>query len=487
MARLQDSLARAWDLGNYYQGPFVNALEAWDLAADVRESITTMKGKRNVFTWRQKTKILAYCLDECRALSELASCLEDAHIAADLEPRSWHGPGSTASVLLSRHSIHERRGVIPPEVQAVAQIAYFGGRAEISCNGVIDGPVYAYDISSAYPHHASQLPCLEHGYWKECSKEGQLTSARTNHAIVRGHIENSRGDWGPLPVRLKNGSIVFPLSGASGWWWRDEWCTARAHWPGLRFERAYTLHSDCECKPFAFLRDVFLQRLAVGKETGGGKILKLGMNSVYGKLAQAIGGAKYASRVWSGMLTSSTRAQVLKLMMQHKRQDSVIMIATDGLFSTELHPVPAKVELGGWERTTHEEGLFLVRPGIYSSGGKLRARGLGRDNLNEEARARLARGLLDEREQVVLAPRTVFAGAKRAVYATQSGDIKRSRLYGQWHTIPTHVSLAPGPKRAADWSPPRLNDVDSAPYGDEGSVINEKLFAILELFRELEG
>ena len=478
-----------WDLGKFCQSPFVDALDNWKLAPDVREQIAVMKKRRSLFTWRERTRIREYCLSECRALGELATALEAAHDAAELTPRAWHGPGSTAGALLARHSIDERRGHIPKEVGEAARVAYFGGRAEISCNGFVKGPVYGYDISSAYPYHASRLPCLEHGQWAETTCEADIATAA--HAVVRGHVEHSRGDWGALPVRLSNGSIVFPLAGASGWWWRDEWQSARAHWPGLRFERAYTLHTTCDCKPFAFLPEVFTQRLAVGKETGAGKILKLAMNSVYGKLAQTVGGGKYASRVWAGMLTAATRAQVLDLLAAHTRQDSVLMIATDGLFSTELHSADydsdtkvGAVKLGGWERCVYPEGMTLVRPGIYATGNKLRARGLGRDNLNEKARKALSDGLAQGAERVILAPRTAFGGAKSMVYATAAGAVKRSKFYGQWHEIPTCVSISPAPKRTSDWSPPRLAGVDSTPYGEEGAK-NTKLLAILQLLREL--
>lgn len=140
-----------WDLGKYFQGPFVEALKAWKIAPEIQDQIAAMKRRRSAFTWRDMKQIRKYCLSECGALSELGAELERAHIDADLKPRSWFGPGSLATVLLNRYSIRERRGIFAPQMIGPIACAYFGGRAEISTTGFVKGPIYAYDISSAYP------------------------------------------------------------------------------------------------------------------------------------------------------------------------------------------------------------------------------------------------------------------------------------------------------------------------------------------------
>jgi hypothetical protein len=476
-----------WDLGKYYQGPFVNALKDWQIRPDVQGEIAEMKKRRSLFTYKEIARIRRYCLNECEALAEFATAVEQAHADADLRPRGWFGPGSTASALLKRYDIQDKRGILPPPLLEPVACAFFGGRAEISRSGRVEGPIYSYDISSAYPYHASQLPCLEHGRWERVTRERAITGAGVAHALVRGHIRraHSPASWGPLPVRLASGSIVFPRSGASGWWWRDEWLAARSGWKGLEFDHAYVLRRECNCKPFAFMPELFDHRRAVGKESGEGKVLKLALNSVYGKLAQTIGGAQYASRAWAGMITSGTRAQVLQLMLRHKRMEGVLMIATDGLFSTEAHAVNTEIVLGGWERAEHAS-ITLVRPGIYWLGEtKLRARGLGRDSL-DVAKLQLSEALETGQARVELARRVAFGGAKLRVYARPlSTEVVRSPLYGQWHTIPTHVSLEPGPKRAADWSPPTLTEVESAPYGTRSTAVQGAVFDILQLIREL--
>lgn len=484
-----------WDLGKYYQGPFVDALKDWKVRPDVQDRIARMKKRRNAFTWKEIDAIRDYCFEECEALAEFATKLEQAHLDADLQPRGWFGPGSTASVLLKRHNIHERKGVTPPPLIAPIACAFFGGRAEISRSGFIPGPIEGYDISSAYPAHAADLPCLEHGRWERVNRERSIKGRTVAHALVYGTIDNAPGAWCPLPVRLDDATIVFPRTGARGWWWREEWLAAREGWgKGIVFDHAYVLRKECNCKPFAFLPQVFDRRRQIGKESGEGKVLKLSMNSVYGKLAQTIGGAQYANRAWAGMITSATRAQVLRLMLRHEKLENILMIATDGLFSRETHDVDhmtdlkgverGGVVLGGWERKAHAS-ITLVRPGIYWLGeSKLRARGLGRDSL-DVAKVQLSEALACGIEEVRLADRTAFGGAKQCVGMPPGGELKRSVHYGEWHPIPTNVSLAPGPKRAADWSPHTLCDVESGAYGVRTTRLQGEFYEFLELIRDL--
>lgn len=471
--RKGDQRVTVWDLGKFFQGPFcsadpvnpgkcVGALVDWEIRPDIQQRIASMKGKRAAFTWRDRERIRKYCLDECEALAELAEAIHRAHDDAGIKPRAWHGPGSTAGALLKREKIGEKLGPpLPAEVRQAAQIAYCGGRAEISCNGRIDRPVYELDIASAYPDQATRLPCLMHGRWGRTRSIPAMRAATA--AIVCGDIERVRSDWGPLPIRLHNDAIVYPCEGARGYWYRDEWDLSVRAFKGLRFDHAYVYYTECDCKPFSFIPELFDHRLKIGKKTGAGKVIKLALNSVYGKLAQRIGPAQYASIVWAGMITSGTRARLLEHLVAHDRFDSVLMMATDGIYTTEKIPVDLTPRLGGWERVEHPEGLTLIRPGIYwTPDGVLRARGLGRENA-KAALPVLSEALASGLQRVELAARTVFGGARLMVYKTPAG-ISRSRHFGQWFEIPTKLSLAPGPKRAPDWSPPRLSGVVSQPY-----------------------
>lgn len=497
-----------WDVVKYYQCPFVDALREWKVRLDVVDRIEAMKHKRSDFKMSELAKIRRYCLDECEALSALSAENERAHIQADLKPRSWFGPGSTASVLLNRHEIREQRGPLHPLLNEPVARAFFGGWAEIAHHGHVMGPVFGYDLSSAYPAQITNLPCLMHGRWLKVKKERLIKGKDFAHALVRGHIRDV-GDvaWAPLPVRLKDGTILHPRSGASGWWWREEWLAAREGWEGLEFEYAWCLQRECDCKPFSFVPEIFARRLAVGKETGEGKVLKLGGNSIYGKLAQSIGKAQFASRAWAGMITSGTRARVLRLMLRHKRLDSILMIATDGVFSTEKHDVDYMVDragnksgavvLGGWERKEHKT-ITLVQSGMYwVDDEKVRARGLGRKNLEDlESKAVLMDALSEgvdvptgwekvKLSEVWLNERDRFGGARVSILPKSFDDLSQLRCfphYGEWYAIPSKVSLEAWPKRAEGWKLRELDGVESAAYG---TAETSQVGAVAEFRQEL--
>lgn len=496
--RIADDRGRkvtVWDLGKYYQMPFckmeggklIGALVKWNVGVEVQARIAAMKDKRDRFTYRDIKKIREYCFQEVEALKELADKLYQAHVDADLLGTGWYGPGSPAGVLLNRHGIREQRGHLPPHLLAPVAIAFAGGRAEISRNGPIKGPIGGYDISSAYPYHATNLPCLVHGRWVKVTKEKEIKRKDVAHAIVYGHIrELGAVAWGPLPIRTKKGEIVFPRSGASGWWWRDEWLAARAGWSGLEFECAYVLKRECDCQPFKFIPDLFELRKQVGKETGAGILLKLTINSLYGKLAQTVGNPQFASRAWAGMITSGTRAQVLRLMLKHERLDSVLMIATDGLFSTEILPMSDKIVLGGWERTIYDQ-ITLIRPGQYwVDQEKIRARGLGRENLDKQAQRTLVRAIAKGVAGVVLKDKVGFGGAKQWVNGVDVEHLRVYPPYGEWLASPSHVSLEAGPiKRNPDWSLRALCGEESHPYGGGNTAAINELEDIFEQLREL--
>ena len=435
-----------WDLGKYYQGPFIHALKDWNIRPDVQAEIAAMKARRSVFTWTEEIdRIRQVCLNECEAIPQtLPPPWTSAHqcsCRAQAPWVVWAWQYSQRDAAKTRDPKQTRHDSAADMVEGVA-CAFFGGRAEISRSGRVEGPIYSYDISSAYPHHASLLPCLEHGEWERVTRESAIKRKGVAHALVHGHIHTRprprQPSWGALPVRLpaghKNkGWMVFPLSGASGYWWRDEWLTAHGRWQGLKFDHAYVLHRNCDCKPFSFLPDLFARRRAIGKETGEGKILKLALNSCLGKLAQTISSSQFASRVWASMITSGTRAQVLKLMLRHADLSNVLMIATDGLFSTELHDVDTDIVLGGWERAQHDS-ITLVRPGIYwLRGDQVTSAGASSGQFGR-AKEKLAAALVNSTPRVELARRIAFGGAKLCVRAVgASAEVFRSARYGEWH------------------------------------------------------
>lgn len=467
--RRGDTRVTIWDIARFFQSSFVKAIELWKVGTpEQHRRIASMKEQRATFRAEDRERVRAYCLDECRLLATLAERLEDAHDKAGLRPKAWHGPGSTASAALSRAKVADFRAEPPREVRDFVARAFFGGRFEQSRIGRVEGAI-SHDIVSAYPFQALSLPCLRCAAWRHTSRESDLASAR--FAVVRAHVVDvGVRSWAPLPVRLASGSIVFPRGGATTYAWLDEYRAAKRGWRGVEFDQAWVLDVQCEHTPFSFVEGMFRARQAVGKDSGAGLAIKLGVNSVYGKVAQSIGKPQFASRVWAGMITSGTRAQLLGLISAHRDERNVIAVATDGIYTTEeidLPPWPmVDLPLGSWE-TKRIGAMTFVRPGIYYSheedASTVRARGLGR-RIVAAQRDAISRAIERGDARALLGTQPAFGGARVTVYRTRAGELKRSRLYGEWHPMPARISLAPAPKRDNDWLPPMLSDVESLPY-----------------------
>lgn len=457
-----------WDIFAFYQRKFTEALSNWKVAPDaVIARMQRMKEKRSDFDAQSWGEIKEYCLSECLYLAKLGRALITAHEEAGFPLRDYYGAGSTASSLLKKHGVIEYRGETPEASREAIACSFFGGRFENSRIGQIRTVVHNYDISSAYPYAATFLPCLIHGRWRFFSgREIENALERETLLLVNWHLpRGSRGStaWGPLPVRKANGTIAFPLGSIGGWTWKKEFLAARSLRSDLASIQAWGYRTDCSCSPFAFLPEVYLERCRIGKE-GKGQVLKLGPNSVYGKLAQAVGSATFQCWVWASLITSSCRAQLLSAMLCAPRLDDIIAVATDGIFSAVPLKLPKPIKtgtdstgkpLGGWEHKEYANGIFLARPGVYwpldvteEEMDKVKARGLGRRVLYDRRQLVIdafERGDVD----VTVSGGQRFIGAKSGVRWTASKGAVRHEHYGDWLDWPIKITFDPRPKRRA--------------------------------------
>lgn len=521
--------AVVWDIFRFFQGKFTKALTDWKIASAAKlERMADMKDKRANFDKMDQGEVHAYCQEECTYLASLARGLIDAHIDAGLKLKHYYGAGSTASAFLDKIDVRSKRGEIPASMRDPVACAFFGGRFENSVIGPVREPVWNYDISSAYPYQATFLPCLSCGVWRFDRLGLGIPAARL--ALVNwGCIGPIRSPpptspysvgvldqyaWGPLPVRAKNGTIVFPLSGAGGWTWKDEWEAALKINPQLQCKGAWLYETDCDCLPFRDIPTYYRERVRLGKDAKG-IVLKLGTNSIYGKLAQSKGlNPPFQSWVWAGNITSGCRAQLLELLSVARNPWDVLMLATDGLFSRErlVCPVPHNTgtsdlakPLGGWEEKQYARGIFAVRPGIYfpldptdEDLDAVRARGLGKKILYEQwSRVATAyekgAAVVDIDHACRICDRKLefnqdmcpdhgiphippwsgverFVGAKSALTRGEKSEIiTRSPDYGEWIPYPIRVTFNPLPKREEVLPDRRLRsmvyaDWESVPY-----------------------
>lgn len=366
-----------WDVFGFFQSSFVNALNEWDIGAPAeRERIERMKAQRGTFSAEDKEQVRAYCLDECRLLAIMVKKLIDYALSIGIKLTRYDGAGAVASAMLRKFRVDEFIGLPPKDVHTAAMHGYFGGRFETAIIGHVKR-AYAYDINSAYPTQTVDLPCLrsDHCSWKRTT---EVEKRGIYH--VTWNLERLIPRWGPFPYRLHDGAICYPMSG-EGWYWGQEVAAAQCLYPlQINVTDGYALIRHCECKPFAFVPDYYQRRRDL-KACGNFAqiVLKLGLNSLYGKCAQSVGGKvigktadgslihdrpRYQSFVWAGMITSGTRAKILDAI-RLAGAENVLSIATDGIISrTLIANLDVGNGLGQWEIKTLVD-VAIVQNGVY--------------------------------------------------------------------------------------------------------------------------
>jgi len=467
-----------WDIFRFYQGKFTTTLIDWNIGetADI-EAMAEMKDKRDIFDQLSIKQVHEYCFSECQHLAKLARALIVAHKDVDLKLTSFYGAGSTASALLKKLGIKSYLKRHPEKMNHAVASAFFGGRFENSVVGPVQGPIYTADISSAYPYQTTFLPCLVHGKWEHHlnPRIKDIEDARLALIHWQTHYIADRMAWGPFPVRMGDGSIIFPKSCKGGWVWKDEYLQACKTFRNVSHSDAWLYHTDCDCQPFSALPVIYRERIRIGKN-GKGIVLKLGPNSTYGKLAQSKGtNPPFQSWVLAGNITSGVRSQLLYTLTIVPDMWNIIMFATDSVSSTypisDKLPIPrdtgtweaiddkgkiVKKPLGGWEPDVIESGVFCVRPGIYfplepteKQLKEVKARGLGKKVLYDNWQKIVEQYEQDGHKEILeIEGISRFVGAKSAISHSPKRNLyKRSRDYGEWVPHPINVSFSPYPKR----------------------------------------
>jgi hypothetical protein len=355
---------RIWDTRSFYQSKFVTAAENCGLLkGDSKEELLRfMKSQRDNFSITEMDKVEEYNELECDLGIEMFAKIRYHWNDLGLKLRQFHGAGAVASAMLQQNNIKEFMNVDSDGMNLSSEIvgaAYFGGRFDYSRQGLI-GTVHEYDINSAYPFQASNLPCLSHARWVRWSGYHPVT-----YGVYKVHWSNS-GAWAPFPYRTSQHHIRYYSNGA-GYYYANEVESARPHCQ-LDVEETWELVVECEHKPFSWIPEYYTQRQQLLKAGDyGERIIKLGLNAIYGKLAQEEGYAgkrpAYQNYIWAGMITSNTRAMLLDAAAQNPY--AITHMATDGIYS--VRPLQLEchdTQLGAWEHKQLED-MLLVSNGIY--------------------------------------------------------------------------------------------------------------------------
>jgi len=254
-----------------------------------------------------------------------------------------------------------RRPQRDPDFEVAASLAFYGGRFEVSRIGHIPDPVYEYDLNSAHPAAMPGLPCSMHTRWVHRPNARRLPKSGLYLAKVAfDHLLSV--PWCGLPFRRKK-RLYWPYQG-TGWYWSCEIEAARRYlFADVSVRDLWVAEQTCDCRQYDWVPALYEERKQLGSKTRGYP-LKLGLNALYGKMAQRSGRGPYHDAVAAGLITATTRARLVEAVGHNP--EAVVMLATDAVFSTRPLPLDIGEGLGQWEEKIWQD-LFIVQPGIYWS------------------------------------------------------------------------------------------------------------------------
>lgn len=332
--------------------------------------------------------------------------------------------------------------------------------------------IHRYDINSAYPSAMLSLPSYADAEW---SKDEEWDGSDNSMVHVKWFLTEGRPFY-PLWYREHDGTILYPQWG-EGVYWGSEVRNLIDSSAESDYEivDAVNVHlRDSRVRPFAFVEEDYQTRLMF-KLSGNmaNEALKLGLNSLYGKLAQQAGYRNgriptYHQLLWAGQITAATRRKLFQAAMQ--RPESVIAFATDAVITIEPLDLPVSNNLGDWTYDAFE-GITIVQPGVYwlKQDGEWaeKYRGFDKGSLLRDQIINCWREGRDYKAKL-----TRFVGMGSALMSTNFDEVWRT-----WPTNPRTLTLTPTGKRMVGLNScyadalcdtiatPNLNgDVMSMPY-----------------------
>lgn len=384
---------RIFDAMQFYISSLDDASETYLDSNKKYTGIYQDKKFPNIIEESEMKLIIDYCKLDCKLTANLMNLwVEKFHDSFKFYPKQYYSVGAIA-VTYVKTQIDEMPVFkeAPFEVQELAYASYFGGHFEIYSRGKHTN-IFHYDINSAYPDAMVNMPDFLNGRWIEIRSYNDYLKHKDNIGFYKIHTIVNEERVSPFLFRDAENLIRCP----SG-----EFIT---HITSMELSVAIDYY-DIEIKfiqGFCFIpnkqqnnhfselvKSMYQTRL---KQTDPLQktVYKYLINSLYGKFAQSRPKPRgLFSPICCSYITGYCRAKLLEAIKDNK--DQVVMLATDGIFSTKPLPVDTSGNkiLGHWEAEYHPL-FYLVMAGIYSYNTKenpeleSKSRGFGLTTYNNE-------------------------------------------------------------------------------------------------------
>ena len=221
---------------------------------------------------------------------------------------------------------------------------------------------YDYDISAAYPSAYADLMDTRYGKWvsgTERPKEAQYgflygranITAHVSPVIftdAAGHLYSPHGSWktyitaGKLDCLTRWNIGTFETEEA--WWWVP----------------------TKDVRPLRIITGwLYKQR---GRSPLLNRVVKLGMNGLYGKMLQVFPDGEFGKRfnpVWGALTEDAIQCAVCDFIYQNNLQNDVICISTDGVLSAKQAQAGGQKRMGEWIEDSRGPALIVSSSTVF--------------------------------------------------------------------------------------------------------------------------
>ena len=361
-----------FDIMQFYQGSLIDAYKN-SIKKHLDQDYLNVKNKRDVFSkefYRKNRKqVREYCIRDCVLTKELAqNWVNLFKIAFEFYPQRWISPAYLAEKILINHGIYVPRfEETPLEIQNLAWHTYRAGRFEILKKGYI-GKSFLYDINSAYPYTLSQIPNITTGKWKK-----GLTKIHPDALMGFFKIKAKIPDEKFVPPfwYVKNKRLMFPVGTFTTFATLEELKVADpSHYEIIESWQYFDRNPSYPYKDF--IESIYDKRQQL-KQDGNSMqlVLKLILNSIYGKTAQKIGNriGNLFNPVICAQITGHARAILYNFIMINSLENDLVSMATDSILSTKKINVNSD-KLGEFKFEKSADDTYVIQNGINRMNGE---------------------------------------------------------------------------------------------------------------------
>lgn len=401
---------RTWtyfDASQFFRSSLENASQEWLSVGKADREIEISEFERKDYRVNKKKQISKYCEQDAKLVRRLYDKFSQASESLNI-PAGW--PVSTGALAEQFYRVQFDQKIKYPnsKIAEMAWDSYHGGRFEVIERGLV-GETVTYDINSAYPSHASKLA---DPYALDWYKSTDLEDFKTgDYGFIRATVTTSEAPIQPFAVKSKElNKLIFPRLINTEITVPQQlfiYALEQGLIDSYEIKEGYTTRPAKVERPFNQIQELYRKRKEYEKEGKDllAKVLKIIMNSIYGKTAQitkqlreidedyqladhekilpkdflpsrvdgklgtiikSFKAGRWFNPVIATYITALTRLQLLKFIYDNGVENQTVMLATDSLTvkkSKKFDPELSS-QLGGWE--TESSGLtYIIGAGVY--------------------------------------------------------------------------------------------------------------------------